>query len=851
MNSRLSIALLLTLSIFVLAFAANALADTNLCYTNCTGKLGDVSGNGYIDSQDAEIILNMSAGITTPTACADLSKDCLVNSGDAILAQQAIAPYTTATCTSTSIKGDVSGDGQVTERDAATILAISVGTLAKPSNICCADISGDGTINSGDGILALQIVAGTRIAERCNQDYCKDSDSGLSYYIKGTTTWGASSGAEGSSTDYCSGPDYLVESYCSVNNFKQAEYKCANGCKDGACVCPKPYHGISPDGRCVWSCSEGTTPDTASNECICKEGYVETGTDQFGRRVCTLQGNAPCTETDGGRNEFVKGTLTGGSYGTVGYNHGPFTDYCNTNYAPKQLIEYFCANTVTVQFNLIECANGCTDGACIADTNTSKCTDSDNGKNYYTKGKTTGTEWATTNYVEKNDYCITEGEKAGLLAEYFCHELNNQVASESYKCPNGCKDGACIADTNIACRQNSDCGTPATKTYCSVGTPCSKETYNEGQTISGLKGTGSMAGKELTAKLVQITLASSGAIYNATLSLYDGQTKIGTETSTAGTDLSKIFLDSGGDYVLSTSLKINTIAIAATTSIGYIEVTKGTCTAGSACKETTTPICSNPGTTQSSCTSTSSGACQSCPYGCNNGACIDSKPVCGNGVCESGETQNNCPQDCGAVACKQDSDCGTATTKKYCSGNAACVESSKPLCYYAGTTKAYCTSIGSGGCAICQNGCDNGECLPGACTTQWDPVCCVDGKTYSNECTAKTSGCKGIAYEGECKQACICTAQYAPVCGVDGKTYPNSCEARCANTPVSYEGECRETPIVECKKSVYSLGAKCEEANSEKCTGYPERKCVKISCTDGYTYDSCTQNYCPIIECKT
>ncbi|UJR10329.1 hypothetical protein I4U23_014535 [Adineta vaga] len=52
-------------------------------------------------------------------------------------------------------------------------------------------------------------------------------------------------------------------------------------------ACPGPYHVLTDDNRCVWSCSEGTTPDDNSNECICQSGLVETSTDQFGRRVCT------------------------------------------------------------------------------------------------------------------------------------------------------------------------------------------------------------------------------------------------------------------------------------------------------------------------------------------------------------------------------------------------------------------------------------------------------------------------------------------------------------------------------------------------------------------------------------
>ncbi|CAF4800246.1 unnamed protein product, partial [Rotaria sp. Silwood1] len=51
--------------------------------------------------------------------------------------------------------------------------------------------------------------------------------------------------------------------------------------------CPKPYHVVTSDSRCVWSCGQGTQPDATTNECVCQDGYYETGTDQFGRRICS------------------------------------------------------------------------------------------------------------------------------------------------------------------------------------------------------------------------------------------------------------------------------------------------------------------------------------------------------------------------------------------------------------------------------------------------------------------------------------------------------------------------------------------------------------------------------------
>ena len=183
---------------------------------------------------------------------------------------------------------------------------------------------------------------------------------------------------------------------------------------------------------------------------------------------------------------------------------------------------------------------------------------------------------------------------------------------------------------------------------------------------------------------------------------------------------------------------------------------------------------------------------------------------CDNNIC------NDSCSNAGEKLCMSDSDCAL---------NEACVFSSS-------------TAVGT--------------CIPYSdcqCSSEYSPVCGLDGRTYPNICIATCIGAD-VIYSGECGKEC--GDSYNPLCGFDGITYLNRCYADSRKAGFAYQGTCRRCKDEsDCYQDEWCMDVPIEVCpNPESCSNDSDCQKEGASCMDGLcqVWDDGSACNCPLID---
>ncbi len=211
----------------------------------------------------------------------------------------------------------------------------------------------------------------------CIRPSCSDSD-GANYFVAGSVAFAGQTYG-----DYCQDSSTLVEYKCGPNGYVSEPYACAYGCDANACRSqPAPMQCSDTDngqnytqtGTVVGPSVTGGAASSYTDSCTdgynVREYYCAGGLVANVMYYCTspcvngaCSGSPPsnpppqtCSDSDGGKNYNVKGTVDSGGF--------LISDYCDTTNG--KLREYYC---FTNGFNseLVSCPQNyyCSNGACV------------------------------------------------------------------------------------------------------------------------------------------------------------------------------------------------------------------------------------------------------------------------------------------------------------------------------------------------------------------------------------------------------------------------------------------------------------------------------------------------------
>jgi len=295
---------------------------------------------------------------------------------------------------------------------------------------------------------------------------CTDSDGGKNYYVKGYANgdfsfWSAlgrtdfytvnenctdplhTSGCKKTNgekfdtyNDFCQDSSSLAEAFCDQGQGKMfsSTYVCPKGCKNGACL-PAIASFTATDPASDPNQTSAINLSASANAnisitAICPSGISLGTVDLDGKMTPAVSSGGNCfqlTQSNASGATFYVRAIGNTATAIVNFI-ATFRDASGNTLDTRTLPVIFGPSTTT-------------------------CTDSD-GKDFYIKGITRGLYpliGGTGEAIQTRiDSCFSnyQGKINKVVAEWICKD--NELFDDAYECPNGCVDGACVANSTIA-----------------------------------------------------------------------------------------------------------------------------------------------------------------------------------------------------------------------------------------------------------------------------------------------------------------------------------------------------------------------------------------------------------------
>lgn len=282
---------------------------------------------------------------------------------------------------------------------------------------------------------------------------CTDSDGGQNYEVKGTAK-----DMYGEKTDFCQNEKDMTEYWCGPGwgatgqvIWSTSTHPCPYGCKDGACLpMPNPVCG---NGICDNEDEKTNCPADCKSMIKCYQdsdcGQAATSRycgSRMPRQKYSFDSSYAC-KSDSKYACQNPGTYESVCIGSIGESCNPCAYGCKDGECIQVCPQYvspspdFCKDGKIIYD---KDANGCPlPPKCIPSQQI--CSDSDGGMNYYAAGCVEMLNDPSFGLGGKKcDSCL----QGDYLSEYVC-ENGLYRGDHTYKCPNGCQNGACIKGEGV------------------------------------------------------------------------------------------------------------------------------------------------------------------------------------------------------------------------------------------------------------------------------------------------------------------------------------------------------------------------------------------------------------------